>query len=148
MGIVAKYKFDGSVYADLIPEFNSGFTDYTVTDEGNSENSNHIIRTIESDTLPTLMRFGSNLETYVEGSEVALLEILDMNTSGLASCYRMFRCCTNLINITCEWNTSNVTDMNYMFYGCNKLTSVDVSNWDTSNVTNMNGMFYGCYKLT
>ena len=33
MGIVAKYKFDGSVYADLLPEFNEEFTDYIITDE-------------------------------------------------------------------------------------------------------------------
>ena len=43
MGIVAKYKYDGSVYADLIPEFNAEFTDYTITDEVDSENINHII---------------------------------------------------------------------------------------------------------
>ena len=34
-------------------------------------------------------------------------------------------------------NTSNVKDMSEMFYGCNKLTSLDVSSWDTSAVTDM-----------
>lgn len=45
-------------------------------------------------------------------------------------------------------NTSNVTDMNSMFYECTSLTSIDASNWDTSNVTNMELMFYNCCNLT
>ena len=45
-------------------------------------------------------------------------------------------------------NTSNVTHMNGMFYGCSGLTSLDLSGWDTSNVTDMNGMFYDCGSLT
>ena len=45
-------------------------------------------------------------------------------------------------------DTSNVTDMNYMFYSCSALTSLDVSGWDTSNVTNMSSMFDNCDALT
>ena len=45
-------------------------------------------------------------------------------------------------------NTSNVTDMNNMFYGTLYLTTLDVSNWDTSNVTNMSNMFYYASSLT
>ncbi len=45
-------------------------------------------------------------------------------------------------------NTSNVTDMYMMFYGCMNLASLDISNFDTSNVTNMSGMFTGCSILT
>ena len=44
-------------------------------------------------------------------------------------------------------NTSNVTDMNSMFYNCTNLTSIDASNWDTSNVTDMAWMFSDCYML-
>ena len=42
-----------------------------------------------------------------------------------------------------EWDTSNVTDMSDMFYGCDKF-NCDLSGWDTSNVTDMSKMFYGC----
>ena len=145
MGVICKYKYDSSIYADLIPEFNSGYSGYTITDE---VEGNIITRTIESDKLPTLMRFGSNLDAYVEGSEVALLEVLDMNTSGLTSCLYMFRLCKNLTSITCEWDTSNVTNMYAMFHCCNKLTTLDVSNFNTSNVTTMRFMFYDCNNLT
>ena len=44
-------------------------------------------------------------------------------------------------------NTSNVTDMNSMFYYCSNLTSLDVSNFNTSNVTRMSQMFYNCSGL-
>ena len=44
-------------------------------------------------------------------------------------------------------NTSNVTDMSIMFYGCSGLTSLDVSNFDTSNVTDMSYMFDNCSSL-
>ena len=146
MGVIAKYKFNNTL-ADLLPEFNSGFTSdlYTVADEVDGDITT---RTIESDSLPTLMRFGSNLDTYVEGNELALLEVLDMNTSGLISCYRMFRYCRNLTGITCEWDTSNVTGMQGMFSTCTNLTSLDVSNFNTSKVTTMNSMFRNCTNLT
>ena len=202
--LIAKYKFDSSLY-DLIPEFNSGYTGYTYTDEvdetnifdgvwvlGGVNNENGVIyddngtdsvrsgyleiesnttykwnyvpihaawydvnknyiscelydnqvyqeihspnnakylvvwrssvattdliikscivtRTIECNTLPTLMRFGSNLDTYVEGSELALLEILDMNTGELTSCHRMFRYCKNLTTIVLPETATNVS---------------------------------------
>ena len=45
-------------------------------------------------------------------------------------------------------DTSNVTDMSYMFYYCQTLTSLDVSGFDTSNVTDIAGMFSFCKALT
>ncbi len=45
-------------------------------------------------------------------------------------------------------NTSEVTNMAYMFYDCSKLTSLDVSGFNTSKVTNMNGMFMSCDGVT
>lgn len=43
--------------------------------------------------------------------------------------------------------TDEVTDMSWMFYGCSRLTSLDVSRFNTANVTNMKGMFYRCEAL-
>ena len=45
-------------------------------------------------------------------------------------------------------DTSKVTNMSHMFYGCSSLTSLDLSNFDTSQVTDMNGMFRDCSSLT
>ena len=37
--------------------------------------------------------------------------------------------------------------MQGIFYLCNELEYLDLSDWDTTNVTNMNYMFYECNKL-
>ena len=57
---------------------------------------------------------------------------------------------TNLQSITgMEYlNTSEVIYMNWMFYNCNKLTSLDVSHFNTSKVIYMNQMFKKCTGLT
>ena len=41
-----------------------------------------------------------------------------------------------------------LTNLSEAFYGCSKLTSLDVSNFDTSQVTNMSSMFTYCSGLT
>ena len=56
---------------------------------------------------------------------------------------------TNLTSISFgNFDTSNVTDMKYMFSNCQALTSLDVSNFDTREVTSMIGMFANCSKIT
>ncbi len=45
-------------------------------------------------------------------------------------------------------DTSQVTDMNYMFSRLLSLKALDLSNFNTENVTNMTGMFYGLSSLT
>ena len=47
-----------------------------------------------------------------------------------------------------NFDTSNVTDMSWMFSVCYGLTSLDVTHFDTSKVTNMYGMFNSCDGLT
>ena len=45
-------------------------------------------------------------------------------------------------------NTSRVTQMNYMFYNCKSLKTLDLHNWDTSVVEATNSMFANCRQLT
>ena len=44
-------------------------------------------------------------------------------------------------------NTSKVTYMGYMFYGCKALNSLDLSSFNTANVTDMKFMFNYCQAL-
>ena len=44
-------------------------------------------------------------------------------------------------------NTSEVTNMLGMFWGCKYLTSLDLSSFNTANVTNMKNMFENCDEL-
>ena len=67
----------------------------------------------------------------------------------LSTCQKMFYYCEALANIdVSNFDTSKVTNMSNMFSGCKSLTSLDVSNFDTSKVTNMSSMFSSCESLT
>lgn len=44
-------------------------------------------------------------------------------------------------------HTERVSDMSYMFAGCEKLTELDLSSWDVSKVIDMTEMFKDCYTL-
>ena len=70
------------------------------------------------------------------------------NTSNVTNMGNMFYGCENLTSLdVSSFNTSKVTDMCSMFSGCTSLSSLDISGWDTINVTNMGHMFGGCNAL-
>ena len=67
----------------------------------------------------------------------------------LNSTNNMFSFCNSLSTLDLSnFNTQNVTNMQYMFYNCTSLSSLDLSNFNTQNVTNMEYMFYVCESLT
>ena len=65
-------------------------------------------------------------------------------TSDLTNMDSMFYACISLTNAPLL-DTSKVTSMNSMFYECSNLTSVPFL--DISNVTSMSFMFSGCTRL-
>ena len=72
----------------------------------------------------------------------------DVDTSNVTDMDFMFNDCESLTSLdVSKFDTSNVTNMEYMFQSCSALTSLDISGWDTSNVTNMKYMFYACRTL-
>ena len=46
------------------------------------------------------------------------------------------------------FHTEHAQYMDYMFYDCESLTSLDLSSFDTANVQYMNHMFYNCMSLS
>ena len=71
-----------------------------------------------------------------------------LNTSEVTDLSWMFGKCENLTSLDLSrFNTSNVTSMNCMFAYCSKLESLDLSKFNTSKVTDMRGMFYGSTNL-
>ena len=74
-----------------------------------------------------------------------LNELPQIDTSNVTDMRYMFNSCPNLTTIP-QIDTSNVTDMRYMFNSCANLTTIPQIN--TSNVTNMNGTFAICPHLT
>ena len=73
-----------------------------------------------------------------------------VDTSECTDMDHMFNGCNSLTTINGLENldTSKVTNMQYMFADCTSLTSLDIHTWNTSNVTNMNQMFRSCKTLT
>ena len=81
------------------------------------------------------------------------LETIDFggcfDTANVTNMGWMFYGCSNLTELDLSgFDTANVTDMAAMFYGCNSLTTLDVSGLDTANVTDMGWMFAWCRSLT
>ncbi len=65
------------------------------------------------------------------------------------TCSLWFGSCTNLTSIEGleNLNTSDVTGMDYMFYKCEKLRSLDLSGFNTEKVEDMSDMFSNCKNL-
>ena len=61
-------------------------------------------------------------------------------------CSNLFQTMPSLTDVEGPLDTSRVTDMTSMFFG-STIKNIDTSGWDTSNVTNMDLMFYTAYFL-
>ena len=70
------------------------------------------------------------------------------NMGNLFSCHKdvLGRKYKDLNPDISRWNVSNVENMCYMFYECEKF-NCDIFKWDVRNVTNMDSMFCGCKKF-
>ena len=69
------------------------------------------------------------------------------NPKGNTSCYRMFEDFEGTNLDLSKFNTSEITNMSFMFANCINLENLDLSNFDTSNVTSMDCMFCNCINL-
>ena len=82
-------------------------------------------------------------------SEMTTVEgIENLNTTNVTNMRYMFGECYSLTTLDLSsFNTAKVTDMQSMFTSCHELTGVDVSSFDISSVTDMRSMFIDCPKL-
>ena len=72
-----------------------------------------------------------------------------LNTANVKYMSDMFWGCQKLSSLDLsKFNTEKVTDMRGMFYNCSTLTSLDLSNFNTEKVKSMMGMFFSCSALT
>lgn len=71
-----------------------------------------------------------------------------LNTSNVTNMEEMFFGCKELqeINVS-NFRTGSVTNMSSMFNTCTALRNIDVTNFNTSSVTNMSSMFFYCIAL-
>ena len=82
------------------------------------------------------------------GNMTEIVGIRYLDTSEVTDMSYMFANCSLLTTLDLSnFDTRKVTDMSYMFVG-NSLTSLDLSAFDTGNVTNMYRMFRFCRSFT
>ena len=85
-------------------------------------------------------------DCFTELTSIENLALVD--TSNVTNMNWMFYNCSGLTSLNLSnFNTANVTDMFHMFGRCEGLTSLDISGFDTANVTDMSYMFDSCSKL-
>lgn len=110
------------------------------------------IENLEIESIMKLMAAATNNFTSYEllYSSTPMTEI---NCDGwknklIKSCRGMFMDMVNVVSISLkDFLTPEVIDIGYMFSGCPKLFSLDLSSLTTDKVENMTHTFYNCVKL-
>ncbi|SEL36640.1 surface protein [Butyrivibrio sp. ob235] len=94
---------------------------------------------------------GVKLVNGIKFGNIDTLEEIDftgVDTSEMTDMSYMFESCYNIKNLDLSmFDTRNVTTMEYMFSDCMALESVDLTSFDTSKVTLIRRMFSRCYHL-
>ena len=95
------------------------------------------------------LKYGFSFDRYSDNPRLIKKIILDnYDTSSVTDMSGMFFGCSSLKSLDLSgFDTSSVTDMRCLFSGCSSLKSLDLSCFDTSAVTNMMCMFSGCSSL-
>ena len=102
-------------------------------------------------------------DIIIPNTETELRYMTSSNSTSSLTCFPKIICGNNITDMrscfygglssaittidTTGLNTSNVTDMRYMFQNCSQLLSLDLSTFDTSKVTTMYNMFAGCSRI-
>ena len=112
----------------------------------------NVIKNITINGVSTLKKYLDYVKSMSQAFDESTITYDELNeifsyddTSNVTDMSYMFQNCTNLASIP-SLNTSKVTNMFSMFSYCSNLTSIPLLN--TSNVTNMGHMFSSCSKLT
>ena len=107
------------------------------------QGKNVVIRNLDVSLVEDLSDLFYKITDVVES-----LDLSGWKTSNVNNMEGMFYKCSSLksINLS-DWDTSNLDNMNSMFWGCSNLESLDLSGWDTSNVGNMGHMFKECSSI-
>ena len=92
--------------------------------------------------------YPGNIINFIPSSTVEA-SFKGSNTTNVTNISFMFSDIKNLISLDLSnFNTSSVTNMSNIFSNCKALTSLDLRNFNTSNVTIMTNMFGSCKSLT
>ena len=107
------------------------------------------IRDIITDTIISakLKRRGFTQMAFIEEAS-GDVKFIGCDTSNVTDMEWMFNSCLSLQTLDLSsFDTSNVTSLTRTFGFCESLQTLDLSSFDTSKVTEMTAMFMGCSSL-
>ena len=85
---------------------------------------------------------------YYKFKKIGTYKIIFSFHSKLKSLCNMFFSCESLTNIDLSnFNNENIITMSFMFFSCKYLRNINLSNFNTEKVINMKGMFEECDSL-
>ena len=143
---------NGSTLTFYYDEFKEGRegTKYLITNYAPDWINNTTITTVNFDASYANYRPTTAQQLFEGLSNLTTISnISRLHTDNVTNMNRMFSGCSKLTSLNLSsFKTENVTGMYRMFYGCSSLTSLNLSSFNTENVTSMSEMFRGCYKLS
>ena len=143
---------DGMVSLSVIENFaSSQFANFTYlyyTENGEIKSILFNDGNVDNPNVPNYTISGKPV-SYICSQNTSKVVFKDFDTSAVTNMNYMFKYCDRLTTLDLSnFDTSAVTFMGGMFDNCSKLTILDLSSFDTSSVTNMMYMFYNCTNLT
>lgn len=98
----------------------------------------------------------SNANSMFYGGSKGMAVTYNFDVSGfdMSKCFdisHMFRECSAISNIVGyeNWDTKNIRELTYLFYGCSSIKELDLSNWNLDNLITISGSnFDYCSSLT
>lgn len=90
---------------------------------------------------------------FFECDNLTSLNLSNFDTKNVTNMKSMFNMSNDMVSklqtiiFGSKWNTSNVTDLSYIFSECVSLSSIDLSSFHTDSATTMSFMFSNCTNL-
>ena len=90
----------------------------------------------------------SALVSLPDKGSLVHLDVSKADTSGVTDVSGLFWGCSSLESLdVANWDVSRIEDFSRMFGGCSSLTALDLSGWDMSSAKEIRSMFSGCTSL-
>ena len=140
-------EYGTSNYNDGVLAQKAKLTEINITENGTytkEDGYSNVLVDVKAPTETIDLKTGTKI-AFSSFSAVPYTLICD---SGVTNMNELFYSCENLKTLdVSNFDTSNVTSMSNMFSRCDNLTSLDLSSFNTSKVTNMSYMFSYSYRL-
>lgn len=132
------------------PSPSGDLTKYFITEiNENTSSGNYIGTNVVKTTAPINVNPNvTNLSWCFRECKLKGLDVSQMDTSNITNMSYMFQMCSYVEKLDVEnWNVSNVTTFNSMFQSCSNLKKLDLSKWQPKDTADYRNMFNSCLKL-